>query len=222
MIKLGIVTGLKSETQVLRLHSQAATAVATGSGLAARAAAERLIENGATALLSFGIAGGLDPALVAGTLVVADAVRTESRDFLTDDRWRNRLAARLGAAVAIGAIAGVERPVATAAEKAALRAAGRPIAVDTESRHVADAAASRGLPFLVVRAVADPAWRTVPRAALEALSPDGSVRVGVLIGGLLRRPAETLALPRLARDYRAAMRALRRAAAETGATFAVV
>jgi len=61
--------------------------------------------------------------------------------------------------------------------------------------------------------VLDPAERDLPRAALVALGPDGRIRLGALIGALLRRPGDVWGLIRLARDASVARVSLGRAAA---------
>ena len=81
----------------------------------------------------------------------------------------------------------------------------------SESHGAAKAAPAAGVPFLVLRAVADPAGRDIPRAALVAMTPDGGVRIGTVIAALLRRPWELAGILRLAGDARAGMRTLERA-----------
>ena len=70
---IGVVTGMVSEARLLA--GPGYTVVAAGGHAAAtRAKTESLIRDGVTGLISFGIAGALDPNLRSGDLVVADAV----------------------------------------------------------------------------------------------------------------------------------------------------
>ena len=85
-------------------------------------------------------------------------------------------------------------------------------AVDMESHGVARAAREAGLPFLIVRAIADPADRTIPPAALAGLGPDGEQRPFAVMLAMLRNPAQVPALIQLARDAKTAMRRLAAAA----------
>jgi len=62
---------------------------------------------------------------------------------------------------------------AAATAKAALHARSGAVAVDLEARSVAGAASRAGLPFLVIRAIADPAEHDLPPAASARLKPDG-------------------------------------------------
>jgi adenosylhomocysteine nucleosidase len=70
------VTGLAAEARIAREVGLRALA---GGGDAARTAAaiSRLIGEGATGLVSFGICGGLDPRLASGTMVLPRATRSE-------------------------------------------------------------------------------------------------------------------------------------------------
>ena len=81
-------------------------------------------------------------------------------------------------------------------------------AVDMESLALARAASAAGLPFLALRAVADPAQRGLPSAALAPLTSDGRPQPHLVAGRLALRPWELPALMRLASDARRAERSL--------------
>jgi len=183
--------------------------VVVGGGAAgAEAAARRLVADGARALLSFGLCGGLDPALRAGALLVpavvlADGVRHEA------DR---ALAARFGG-TAPAVLLGEGEIAATAAQKRALHAATGAAAIDLESGPVARVAAAAGLPFAVVRAVCDPADRDLPPAALVALDAQGAIGMLAVLRSVLAQPRQVPALIGLAGQAAEARRSLMRAVA---------
>jgi adenosylhomocysteine nucleosidase len=108
---------------------------------------------------------------------------------------------------------GQDRPLSNAADKAARFAASGALAVDMESLGVARAAEAAGLPFLVVRAVADPAGRSLPRAALKAIGPDGRLKLVSALAAMYLRPWEGPALVRLAYETRLAFDTLEKVAA---------
>ncbi|MFP4003003.1 MAG: hypothetical protein ACLFV8_04440, partial [Alphaproteobacteria bacterium] len=85
-------------------------------------------------------------------------------------------------------------------------------AVDMESHAVARAARERGLPWAAIRAVADPANRTIPATAMAGLAPDGTARPWRVIRELTARPQDLPALIRLGRDAQAGLATLRGAA----------
>src|SRR5262249_60264974 len=92
------------------------------------------------------------------------------------------------------AVAGRARAGGGVADRAALRGAGGGAAVDMESPAGAGEAVAAGLPFLVIRAIADPAGRALPAAALAGLAPDGSARPWAVLLSLLRRPPQLIGL----------------------------
>jgi adenosylhomocysteine nucleosidase len=178
--------------------------------------ARRLLDRGCDALVSFGVAGGLDPRLAAGDLVVAEAVLTpDGRRLETDPEWRRRVAARCRPAVSSGAwLAGVERPVAGPADKAALRQRTGAVAADMESHRVGLVASARGVPFLAVRAIADPAARSVPEWLMAAIDETGGTRALVAVRGAVTRPWQIPGLIRLGREFDAAIATLSRVAVD--------
>jgi adenosylhomocysteine nucleosidase len=94
--------------------------------------------------------------------------------------------------------------------------------VDMESHVVAAVAAAAGLPFLVIRAIADPAGRALPAAALAGLSPDGGTRPWTVLLALARSPGQLIALIRLAGDSAAGIAALGRVGGRLGPHLAFV
>ncbi|MFT8243461.1 hopanoid-associated phosphorylase [Roseomonas sp. BN140053] len=175
---------------------------------------------GARGVLSFGIAGGLDPALRPGTILLATEVCLPDGTRLpADPRWAAALRGACevaGLAVQGGRLAAAAAVVAEPADKAALRAATGALAVDLESGVAARFAAQRRLPFAALRVVADAAGHRLPRAAVVGLTPDGRPDIPRVLAALLRRPGDLPDLLRTAARTAAAMRALRAAGAALG------
>ena len=219
MSRLGIITGISREAQCLAgapadpsSHREIPLFRSAFGPDAAARAAQGLVEQGVGGLASAGIAGGLDPLLRAGDLLLPREVVGPERIYPVDPLWRDGLAGRLGGKIEQGRLLGVDVTIAGVAEKAALAKQHDARAVDMESHAVARVAAAASLPFLAVRVIADPAGRTIPRAALQAIGPDGSLRPGRAIGAFMLRPWEIVGCLRLFADERAALRSLRRVA----------
>ncbi len=179
--------------------------VETGGGFppgAARAAA-RLVEKNVEAIISFGLAGGLNPALPPGALLVPRCVLDGVKRFCCD----NALLEILGGANC-GAIMAGQRIVQSVAEKSRLFQEVMADGVDLESGSVARVAASAGLPFAVLRAVADPAERDLPPAALIALNSAGDIKVSAVLASVFRQPGQIPVLLAIARDAAKARRTL--------------
>jgi hopanoid-associated phosphorylase len=211
---LGIVTGLAFEAGIVRTAAialrQAPPPLAChGPGAErARAAAESLIAQGVTHLMSFGIAAGLDPELTVGTAIVASGFRrVGAPDLAATAGWRASLAKMYPGARA-GLIAHSDTIVATAAAKAALHADTSALVADMESYGVAQAAAAAGLPCAAIRVVSDRASHKLPSAALGATRPDGTVNGWRVLGAILRRPWQVPALVGLAEATRIAQKQL--------------
>lgn len=194
--------------------------IISGMGPAAAGqAACRLIEAGVEALMSWGMAGGLDPALTSGTLLLAsEVVSPEGRVFSTARDWREQLCTAIAASrpVCGGKLLTCREPIGTAADKAlAFRETGA-AAVDMESAAVAEVAARHHLPFLAVRVIVDEAADALPRVLTAAAAGAGAVRIGQLLGAIVRAPAELPAATRLLPKYGTARRSLA-AVARSGA-----
>lgn len=215
-MRVGVLTGLAAEARLLDgvpdLSAVRLMVARTGADpVIARREAERLVASGVAALVSFGVAGGLDPRLRAGDLVLADrVVLPGGRAIATHAAWRSLAQARLAGAV-VGTVAGSNRLLVTPAEKRLLCERSGGLAGDMESGAVAEVAAEAGVPFLVVRAVSDGASRSLPHVARVPLRPDGGLSMGGIAYALCTRPGEWPAVARLAVETRAAMAALRAA-----------
>jgi adenosylhomocysteine nucleosidase len=161
-----------------------------------------------SAIVSFGIAGGLAPGVRPGTLLVARGIIAEGAQYYECHRgWSQRLAKALGD-VPIVDMAGMDVPVADPAGKRALHVATRAATVDTESHVAARVAAAHNLPFTALRVVADPAERQLPPAALVGVRPDGKLAMGRIMRSLISEPQQIPHLFRTALDTRAAFAAL--------------
>ena len=203
---IGVVVGLEEEARIARrLPGEIMVAVGGGSADGARRAAERLQAQGARGLISFGYAAGLSPALSPGTLVVPRLVITDSASFEADAA----LAAWLGGPTPHDLLHS-ERVVATAADKARLFARTGCAVLDMESGALARAALAERQPFAVLRAICDPAARSLPPAALLAIAGDGRVEIGRVLRSIMARPTQIPALLELARDSHRAKTALAR------------
>jgi hopanoid-associated phosphorylase len=166
--------------------------------------------NGIRAVVSFGLAGGLDPSLRAGDIVIASHVVRGATHSATDESVMLAFAARLaGGRATPGRVVGWDVVMCSPAEKAALHRSGAS-AIDMESHIAAEFAARHDLPFGVVRVICDPAGRAVPPLANRALHANGRIRVAAVLGSLARNPGQIGPLMGLGRDFATAVGALRR------------
>jgi adenosylhomocysteine nucleosidase len=219
---VGVVTALAAEARqlsssisrhasVVRLDDGTLVAVGGVGPDAATRTARRLLDAGATALVSWGLAGGLDPSLRAGTVFLPDRVLAiDGPALATSAYWVDGLQAGIAGncQVARGTLLTSPRAIGAVADKAAAWRSTGAGAVDMESHAVGRAALSRGLPFIAVRVIIDAAHDAVPASMLAALGDSGQLRIGRLLAALATAPADILALIRLGQRYRAATGAL--------------
>jgi hopanoid-associated phosphorylase len=177
---------------------------------------ESAIKGGVLGIISFGIAGGLAPELVAGQWVAAAAIETAQQLFPTDGAWTRCLLERLPGAVH-AAIVGIDAPIADPSDKRLLHAQTGAAAVDTESHIAARIAAAHRVPFVACRTIIDAADRLLPPAALIGLRPDGTADVAAVFRSVVRQPSQLPALVRTALDAWIARTALHRGRRMLGA-----
>jgi len=198
----GIVVGLTAEARVAERFGYP---VETGGGTpeGAADAANRLVRMGVNALVSFGFAGGLDPSLRPGAVVIPAEVLSEGRWYAAEPLLANLFGGLTGHRLVAGT-----QVAAHSTTKRRLHATTQAHAIDLESGGVARVALDHGLPFAVVRAISDPADRDLPPAALLALDRRGRIDPLEVLVSLLRQPAQLPALLHLTSDAARARRAL--------------
>jgi hopanoid-associated phosphorylase len=217
--RIVVVVGLAREAQIA---ASPAVHPVIGGGVGARltSALEWAVADGARAIISFGIAGGLDPSLAPGACIVGSAATVGVARWPTDPGWTEKLVTALPGVI-LADVAGVDHPIVSVAHKRLLRAAGGAAAVDMESHRAARVAAAHGLPFAILRIVCDPANRALPPAALVGMRADGTSDVGAVLRALIGAPGQIPDLIRLTLDARVAFAQLKRRRGSLGVDFAL-
>jgi adenosylhomocysteine nucleosidase len=163
-------------------------------------------------VISFGVAGGLDPSLRSGDIVVATEVMAGDTRWLAGLSLTEQQIASIALGrrrVVRGGLAGVEEVVVGQACKAALRSVTGAAAVDMESHIAAAYAAENDLPFAALRVISDPASRALPAVARAAIKPNGDIDLRKVLSGLVRNPRSLRALVSTGIDFNRALRSLR-------------
>jgi len=167
-------------------------------------------------VLISGVAGGLRDDLTVGQVVLSERLMTCRDDDFQPERiveapaaWIARFATALaasGISCATGPTITSRRPIATAADKqrAYLQSGG--VSVDMESAAIALEAERRGLPFVCMRTILDPAGEDVVGARL--VDQNGRVRQLAAARALITSPRMIIGVVRLLRNLRQATHSL--------------
>lgn len=215
--KIGFVAALDVECASLRRQSTRAgtwLVVQSGPGPArAAAAAARAVEAGASVLVSWGLAGGLDLRLAPGTVVAPRRVLAQGAEPVAVDAGCHAAIAAVAGDVALelGDLLSVPSPLESPAAKSAAAAATGAVAVDMESAAIAAAAARARVPFVALRVVVDAADDALPPGVDRWIDERGHRRLVATLRAVVDlrqwRP-----LLELARRYRVASAVLERLA----------
>ena len=163
-------------------------------------------------VVSFGVAGGLDPTLKSGDVVMATEVLAGDTKWLADLAFNEDLIEGTGprrGRIVRGRLAGAEQLIVARKHKEALHLETGAAAVDMESHIAAAYAAEAGLPFAAIRVVSDPAHRALPSLARAAIKPNGGIDLRKVFGSIARNPLTLRELVSTGLDFSRALRSLR-------------
>jgi adenosylhomocysteine nucleosidase len=196
-------------------YTTALVAVVGVGRQAAKEAADRLLAaERATALMSVGFAGGLDPTLRPGDVVLAERIQAwrpgagGTRSIVPEASllgWAEHVAGARGLRIRKGGWLTVESAVTSPEEKGRLWQEMGAVAVEMESYWLGEAAERAGVPFLAVRTILDTARAALPRAVRTTTRTPSAASVAA---ALIRRPQEVPAVLGLARSMALARRNL--------------
>ncbi|WP_333872833.1 phosphorylase family protein [Methylobacter sp.] len=178
----------------------------------ARTAAELLIAQGATRLISWGCAAALSKSLKPGDLVLADTlIDADGAQIGITEDWlrltKNLLSPLLK--IHTGSLAESLTIVATANDKTHLHTQTGAIALDMESIAIAKVARQNDLSFIAIRAIADPVNMDLPKAINHSLNGQGDIVLAKLLVFIARHPAELPGLIKLGLHFKDAKNTLK-------------
>ncbi len=221
-MRLGIACALSAEVKTLTKQkitvgdvislNQSVLVTLSGMGAKrARIAAKRLIDEGATALLSWGSAAALDPHLLPGTLAIpASLIDSERRQFIVHQAWHENLQKSLSKTILFYRGVLFDCPYVltnTSQKRILLDQYGAGIA-DMESATIAQVATEASIPFLVIRAISDSAQMSIPERLVKAVNSVGEISLQQIFTNVILRPKDWKAIFSLARGMHAAQSSL--------------
>lgn len=187
-----VVTGLDREAR--QVGGIGVRFACGGNSAQALAAQLSVLAGNAAGIISFGMAGALDPGLNVSDWVIGSRL-TGAIEAACDPAWVAALArclpqARVGTCFADG------RMISTPAAKRDLASRYDALAVDMESHVAAAAAAMVQLPFAILRCVSDEATAALPPAIAVSMAAGGELAFAAILASILRHPRQLPALVR--------------------------
>jgi len=216
---IGIISALSSEGRCLTGNTipvnkpvqinQHAIAIICGMGEdKARIAAQTLLEQNVSVLVSWGTAGALTENIQSGDLLLADSiVANDGNKYLFDTERNKRIANELcntSLKIHHGMIAHAHQVLATAEDKKRLHSKTNALAVDMESLGVAQIANKEKLPCVSIRAIVDEASQCIPEAVIKNTDIFGCPALFPLFSSLIRNPGLITELIKLGSAMKAA------------------
>lgn len=217
-LRLALIVPLALERQCLREVATGRAEVPvrvlqSGQGeLNARRAAQSALRQGATALLSVGVAGALVPDLDAGDAVVpATVIAAAGRNIDCAADWSRRIRAHIEGMcrVSDGALVCVPEVLTTPESKRSAAQRYDAVACDMESAAIAAVAGEAGADFAALRVISDRSSDVLPHDVASWVDEAGRAKLRPVLGALLSpslwRPVMTMN-----RRFHIARRSLRR------------
>jgi adenosylhomocysteine nucleosidase len=162
-------------------------------------------------LISWGVAGALEPSLNSGDIVFAETIINQDKTYPTSDDWKNKLLdhfSKTDFKILNANIASSLEICATATDKNRLLNKTGAIAVDMESAAIADIAIKHELDFLVIRAIADEANTSIPEAVLKFTDNLGKPEIFNFVSSCISKPTQIREITKLAKSYKIALNTL--------------
>ena len=171
-----------------------------GKGAIATAMDYTLEHLNPTLFINIGYAGGLDPTLGVGDLIIATTVINERDEthFDIEKEWiekAKKVAGKAELKHQTGKLVTVKKSVDDPHQKAFLGTRFEAAAVDMESSAMAKKATEHKIPFMVVRSILDPLDMELPSIPEEAVV-GGDIQVGRLLNHMKKSPKDLFKLPK--------------------------
>jgi len=230
--RLGIITALPAEANCFSNRSFPAREIVIidesliiVSGIGSENAvssAQKLIDHGATALVSWGTAGGLSDNLRSGDLLLPKSVQLDKQQYQTDHIWLQRLMDQISSNLKLHDELLIQSNdvIFNSNQKSQLQKKTSAIAVDMESGSIAKIADQHNLPFLIIRSVVDTSDETIPVSAINSIDEFGQTKPVALMANLIRNPGDISRLIKLGKHFQQARKSLKQVTTLAGISLA--
>lgn len=222
MKKVGIIAALPAEAKCLynkKLNITSPVEIQkdiflclSGIGYnSASNAAKKLLDFKVDGLVSWGVAGAIEPSLNSSDLILANAIIGHDKTYPASTEWKNKLSNNSQNSygkVLSGDIASSKEICASVADKNNLLNKTGALAVDMESVAIAEVANNSNLDFLVIRSIADQAEASIPEAVLKHTDNLGNPELLKFVLSCILKPGQIRDIAILAKSYSSALKTL--------------
>lgn len=214
MNEVGFLAALKAESVSFKNFRpyRHFTTVSGAGPKAAEKGAYKLLDDGVSALVSWGCCAALDPTLKPGDLILPDRLIAEDGSvFIADPQWIEAIKQTLSGEIKVhaGSLLESSRIITQASEKKQLFQSTQAVALDMESAALARVAKATLTPFIAIRVIVDPASMDLADSVLIAMDERGEVDALKVLTHALKHPKELLSLPLLGLHFNRAMKTLK-------------
>ncbi len=182
--------GIHVTTGQLAGRQVAVARVGMGPSRAASGTTALVDGHAPASIVSVGFAGGLQPQLRRGDIMMVDEVVDQAGHAFATRLDIDAEQVKQQPALHVGRLLTVDRLICKPDEKRSLGEETGAVAVDMETVAVAGVCAQRGVPLVAVRIISDAMDEALPRElALAVQQPRAIRKAGIAVGALWRRPS---------------------------------
>jgi adenosylhomocysteine nucleosidase len=214
---LCVKTGMASEYKVAKQFAAPDVTVLTGMWTADQLGVK--LGKDCSAIISFGLCGGLSPLAMVGDGFICKDLITPNGKMRADDAWAERLIGTTRYRVKDWWSSGQFNTANNYQERTQLYTKTQAWVIDDETYAVAEFAHRRGIPFQALRVVSDATTDNLPPAVVDALNADGTDNIEAVIESVEHNPFQIPALIKTAMEFGKSMAELRLAITHAGAMF---
>ena len=176
------------------------------------AGTEKLISQGVDLIISFGIAGALDPRLKSGSIIISTQVLTPLYKRIPCNPSLGIKIFKLKknkSGVYFRPVIGSNYPITNKTEKKKIFKDSGAAAVDMETHIAAKIAQKKGIPFLAVRSICDTTDQNLPDFIATNIENKKKLNILKILELIVKKPYELKKFPKLIMNYRKSMNGLR-------------
>ena len=199
---LTIKTGMQPEYAIAKKYASPRTLVL--SGVKTVEDLKKSVPSTCSAIISFGLCGGLSMTCPVGAVVVASRLIAPNETYMPDAKLSAHLGAKTNSLVSSWYSSGKYNEANTPEQRAVILNRYHAGVIDDESLSVAQFAAFARIPFAVIRVVSD-GWNDDVSITAKLLNADGGINPMEVIKALASDP---FTMMKIWRNYKTSMSVL--------------